>query len=76
MGIAKNTFTLMREYTFIGGLYMNNDEKRLSNKIYYYEDMLLRCKDDRKAEQIRNELVKMRVSLSKMKFRNSESSPK
>lgn len=55
---------------------MNNAEKRLSNKIYYYEVMLLRCKDDRKAEQIRNELVKMRVSLSKMKFRNSESSPK
>ena len=55
---------------------MQNDEKRLISKIYNYEDMLLRCKDDRKAEQIRSELVNMRASLSKMKFRNAETGPK
>lgn len=43
-------------------------KKRLSNKIEYFEDMLLRCKDDHKSEQIRCELVKMRTQLSKLRF--------
>lgn len=47
---------------------MKEDERRLTNKIYFFEDMLLRCKDYREAEQIRYELVKMRRHLSKMRF--------
>lgn len=46
------------------------DEKELSRKIYSMEDKLLRTRDYRKAEQLSVELRKMRIQLSKMRFRN------
>lgn len=43
-----------------------NDEKNLRSKICMLEDELLRCKDYRKVDSIRNELTKQRIKLQRM----------
>lgn len=46
---------------------MSIAERRLSNKIRMFEDMLLRSKNNYEIETLRNELAKMRMSLQKKK---------
>lgn len=48
---------------------MSAEERTLSNKIYYFEDMLLRSKDYRQMETIRKELTIMRIQLQKLRFK-------
>lgn len=50
------------------GAVICNDERRLASKIYYFEDMLLRCKNTQKAEQISIELNKLRRNLSRLRM--------
>lgn len=47
---------------------MSMTERRLSNKIRMFEDMLLRSKNNYEIETLRNELTKMRISLQKMRY--------
>lgn len=47
---------------------MSIAERRLSNKIRMFEDMLLRSKNNYEIETLRNELAKMRMSLQKMRY--------
>ncbi len=48
-----------------------NEIKRLESKIYLFEDLLLRSKNYYEIERIRNELMKMRIELQKMKYKNT-----
>lgn len=48
---------------------MSAEERTLTNKIYYFEDMLLRSKDYRQMETIRKELTTMRIQLQKLRFK-------
>lgn len=47
---------------------MNVEERKLSNKIYIFEDMLLRSKNPYEIDKIRKELVSMRIKLQQMQF--------
>lgn len=47
--------------------------KQLESKIYMMEDMLLRCKNYGKQEQIHRDLMKLRVELLKLKRKSNES---
>lgn len=49
-------------------IFMSIAERRLSNKIRMFEDMLLRSKNNYEIETLRNELAKMRMSLQKMRY--------
>ena len=49
-------------------IFMSIAERRLSNKIRMFEDMLLRSKNNYEIETLRNELAKMRMSLQKKKM--------
>lgn len=53
---------------------MSIAERRLSNKIRMFEDMLLRSKNNYEIETLRNELAKMRMSLQKKKMRYAKES--
>lgn len=47
---------------------MGYEERRLVSKIAYFEDMLLRRKNEYEIETLRNELTKMRKNLSRLRF--------
>ena len=49
---------------------MRDEERKLNSKIYFLEDLLLRCKDYRKAEIIQGDLMMLRKTLQKMKWEN------
>lgn len=47
------------------------EEKHLENQIRTFEDMLLRSKNVYEIEQVRSELLKMRIKLQNMKYQAS-----
>lgn len=49
---------------------MSREERHLCTKIRIFEDMLLRSKNNYEIENLRNELMKMRISLQKMRYGN------
>lgn len=51
---------------------MLSKEQKLESKIKYFEDMLLRCKSNEyeRIEELRRDLMKLRISLQKMKWEN------
>ena len=49
---------------------MSDEERKLNSKIYFLEDLLLRCKDFRKAEIIQGDLMMLRKTLQRMKWEN------
>ena len=51
---------------------MNDDIKRLTSKIQYFEDMLLRSKNQHEIERIRGKLSKMRIDLQKKQWEHQK----
>lgn len=49
---------------------MSDEERKLNSKIYFLEDLLLRCKDYRKVEIIQGDLMMLRKTSQKMKWEN------